>query len=239
MLWRPIFFTVFRRLRRLGLQLSMFPHAPNVNDTRVAGLVHQLVPEGKPVYIDVTPVRFAKVKGCFPAVLEQMRQHGGAMVSGWQLWESSVILEAEYHAVWQAPDGVLHDITPKELPIERILFLPDPARPYNGASRDNIRLNISGNPLVDAEIAIAEALFAVENCGARAYQCEVTLTHQEAAARDFLIKQRGPLAAMILRKLTVDSPCYCKSRQPFRACHAPLIWQAILVCKPQPTCEDE
>lgn len=65
---------------------------------------------------------------------------------GWAIWEwKKVLIEAEFHAVWQRPDGTLIDITPKAtaigeiLDIKKILFLPDLSREYRSVSVDNIR----------------------------------------------------------------------------------------------------
>ena len=40
-------------------------------------------------------------------------------------------LEAVHHAVWHRPDNTLADVTPKVDGEQRILFLPDPARPFD------------------------------------------------------------------------------------------------------------
>ena len=59
---------------------------------------------------------------------------------GWNIQEwKRVLIEAELHAVWQSPEGPLSDITPKVVPVNRILFVPDPSRQYTGLVVDNIR----------------------------------------------------------------------------------------------------
>lgn len=208
----------------------VLPHAPELTEDGVRALVERVVPGGSAVHVTITPARFAQVKGCFPAVQEKIRRDGGAMTVGWQIWRTSFLLEAEYHAVWCALDGSLHDITPKGLPIDRILFVADPARTYDGAWQDNVRMNMSGNALGNDFIAIAEALFAVENRGERAYQADIELSQKEAGARDFLLGQKHNVEIMIAKGLTEDSPCFCRSGATFRACHAVSISQAIAIC---------
>jgi hypothetical protein len=60
-------------------------------------------------------------------VLHRVREHGGKRINGWMIWEADDFDEAEFHCVWQNPDGQLVDVTPRVDREERILFLADPA----------------------------------------------------------------------------------------------------------------
>ena len=87
----------------------------------------------RPVYIDYTEL------GLMPnwchlnvALLTEMR--GGKYVSGWLISKSSVMIDAVHHGVWLSPDHTLVDATPKDDGEQRVLFLPDPTRPYDFAN---------------------------------------------------------------------------------------------------------
>jgi hypothetical protein len=171
----------------------------------------------------VEPAPFAEVKECFPAVAEQIRRHGGTQVLGWQLWQTKFLVEAEFHAVWCAPDGSLHDITPKQLRTAKILFLPDPDTVYQGANIDNVRLNSTGNAICDDFIKACEAVFYLENKGERAHQREVELLGKEAVLHGFLVKMRAGTNEMLRDGLTEKSPCPCDSQRTYEECHGPLL----------------
>lgn len=231
MLARAFLRILFSISRLLGINTSWLPHAPELTEPRVTALVDRIVPQGIAIYLAVEPARFAEVNGCFPAVTEKVHRDGGSMVVGWQIWRSRFLLEAEYHAVWRAPDGTLRDITPKALPIDRILFVADPTLTYDGRQRDNVRLNMSDNPLGDQFIAIAEALFAVENRGERAFQSEVTLRDEEAAAHEFLLDLKRTVEVMIIKGLTPTSLCLCRGGLSYQACHGVSVVRAIAICQ--------
>jgi hypothetical protein len=61
-------------------------------------------------------------------VREKIRADGGGISFGWRLREwPSILLTAEFHAVWVDPEGNLVDITPDVADGETSLFVPDPA----------------------------------------------------------------------------------------------------------------
>lgn len=69
---------------------------------------------------------------CSDGVLEKMKNAGGAIRFGWNIWEwPRVLLTGEFHAVWDDPAGELIDITPKPHGETRIVFVADPTYPEN------------------------------------------------------------------------------------------------------------
>jgi hypothetical protein len=78
--------------------------------------------------------------GCFLAVPKHIAENGGKQITGWAIWEwPKVWIEAEFHCVYERPDGSWVDITPKAVAIPRILFLRDDTRFYRGRQVDNVR----------------------------------------------------------------------------------------------------
>jgi hypothetical protein len=71
-----------------------------------------------------------EVSMCHFNVWAQMDRLGGSAQPGWLLWQDTAhhFCEAEFHAVWVAPDGRLVDLTPRRDREKRVMFLPDPTR---------------------------------------------------------------------------------------------------------------
>lgn len=173
----------------------------------------------RPVFIEVTPEPYARVNECFPAVAEKVRQDGGKAQLGWQLWRGRFLLEAEFHAVWRSPKSDLRDITPKSVPVGRILFLPDPRARYEGRQVDSVRLNRTTNQLVDDLVAVHEALFRLGNAGERATQNAVVLEGPDAEHFGHLQEMLAGIISILNGGGTRNSPCFCRSRRRYRLCH--------------------
>jgi hypothetical protein len=107
------------------------------------------------------------VNDCFPNVEKIIAAHGGGIQHGWLLWETlpGLMLSAEFHAVWVDKQGMLREVTPKELPFERIAFLPDPVRRYEGRQVNNVRVALKDDPLIHQFIDYEERKFRMMNEG--------------------------------------------------------------------------
>ncbi len=106
---------------------------PNKNKGSVQAFCHSIAPGQKPIYVLHSPIPGAPLKACFTIVQQQVLTHGGRQITGWKMVEfTNVRLEAEFHVVWESPDGDLIDITPQEHNFSRTLFLPDPSRNNGG-----------------------------------------------------------------------------------------------------------
>lgn len=86
------------------------------------------------------------------------------------------MIEAEFHAVWVDSEGLHHDITPKPLELNSILFLPDPSRVYENKQVDNVRVALVGDALIKNFIKLSKNLFEATNQGVsdNPYYCIVT-----------------------------------------------------------------
>ena len=109
------------------------PVTPLVTSNQVLAFCKNLVPDGTPRYVVSQPISGVPINECFVIVEEQIRLRGGQSVVGWEIghWPG-LFLGAVFHAVWQTSEGNWIDITPKAFQSERILFLPDPSRRYEG-----------------------------------------------------------------------------------------------------------
>ena len=87
----------------------------------------------KPIYIEFSDAKYGyEATHCYDNVKHYIENHGGEAVYGWIIWKDTDFpLSAEHHAVWKSPSGKLYDITPRVDGEEKIVFLADPARPYD------------------------------------------------------------------------------------------------------------
>jgi hypothetical protein len=184
----------------------------------ITRLIAKVGPGQLPVYLTVEPDEDAKVNECFPNVQAKIARSGGTMLCGWQLWEwPSVLVEAEFHAIWVSPDGVLNEITPKQDGERTILFVPIPSLTYKGMAKDNVRIPIRDDLLVHHFIRVSEEIFKVMNQGERAGK--YGYVHIPAREIEPLLNAKAFLGQSILTGLRDHDPCLCGSGRKYKRCH--------------------
>lgn len=193
---------------------------PNINDSYIPELLRKIGITNNPQVLEVVPEKDSKALDCFIIVEKKVKNEGGKRVLGWQIWKSDNLIEAEFHAVWESNQKKLIDITPKPVQgINQTLFVIDERLVYDETQKDNIRMNISGNKLVDDFISICESIFIFENKGERAYQYELKL--DETDKRKYL--ELKMLKDLYLHMLSMgankNSSCPCRSGKKFKNCH--------------------
>lgn len=156
---------------------------PKIIKPYVVSFCRSIVSTPEPRYVPLEPLDGVEPDSCFETVVDQIKKYGGTQQIGWAIWEwPKVLIEAEFHCIWIAPDGREFDITPKKLPMPRILFLPDPKRRYEGFQRDNFRKPLCKDKDVLRLIAIQKAMHAELNRG------ELKYVHGEVAMGPRYIK---------------------------------------------------
>jgi hypothetical protein len=155
---------------------------PSLLNSYVKTFCRELVPNNKPLYVPVDSLPNKPLNECFLIVPDHVASSGGTQLIGWQIREwKKVLIEAELHAVWQRPDRVLIDITPKDVPTHRILFVPDPSRQYTGVVVDNIRKPLRKDPRIKRFCDLVHERFLELNKGDLADQHgEIELTGDAA-----------------------------------------------------------
>ena len=135
--------------------------------SHIAALCAELAPGTAPVLVECRPDHDAPANDCFAQVDKYVQRNGGECVVGWALWEiPHVMLEAEFHAVWQRPeDGQLIDLNPREFSFPQIHFLPDPVRTYEGRQVDNVRRVLCNDTKLKQFIYLKGRQFALMNAG--------------------------------------------------------------------------
>lgn len=86
----------------------------------------EISPGETPFYVPVTPVPPSKHADCFANVREHVNNTGGRIIYGHMVWEApGLFLVTNEHAIWHAPSGTVHDLTPQPDGETSILFLKD------------------------------------------------------------------------------------------------------------------
>jgi len=189
-------------------------------DSRIRLLLAKLPSAKTPIFLPVKPASGAMANECVPVVREQIRQQGGTIVFGWQIWQTVNITEAEFHAVWYSPNHEMIDVTPKLIPnIDQILFSEDPSIKYTGSQIDNIRINNTRNPLVDDLIQISQARFRMLNAGERSKMSKVIFKGEEPAIFEYLNISQQNIEMYVASGGDNGTPCYCGRNLKYYECH--------------------
>lgn len=147
------------------------PQPANIEQVHAQSFISQVVPNGYPALVPHEPLSEKPLLECFSIVPEYVVSHGGKQLTGWAIWETpGVFIEAEFHAVWQDDEGLLHDLTPRPIPIRHILFVPDPGREYTGRQVDNIRCALVNDLDVIRFLHLFKRRFEIMNKGDLANQ---------------------------------------------------------------------
>lgn len=121
-------------LARINPRTLALSTPASINDGLRKILLHLRLDERSAVLLRVgEPVSFdALALHCHGNSARQAELEGGHAVHGWALSEDAGqgVSIAQFHSVWQAPDGSLHDVTPNEPgdDDEEVLFVPDRSR---------------------------------------------------------------------------------------------------------------
>lgn len=122
---------------------------PDISAPHVMAFCQEHFPGGRARLVPVRPTPGAIPSECFPNVQHHIEKKGGRLVLGWHLWEiPGLLLEAEFHGVWESPKGGLVDITPTLPGFEeaKIVFVPRRMARLDPKTPDNLRCLLSDDP---------------------------------------------------------------------------------------------
>jgi hypothetical protein len=196
---------------------------PVVISNEILDLCTAIDPAQQPQYVQVIAEPGYVFDECFFNVRDKIEKHGGAIQFGWAIWEwISILIEAEFHAVWISPEGELVDVSEKPNNIERILFLPDTQLEYDysieGFRVNNIRKPIVDHSIIHELIDLMEQRFLLEEKYSKGRIVEIPKD-------EFLPIERrvGEIALMIQQgkhfgKIGRNAPCPCGSGKKYKKC---------------------
>ena len=144
----------------------LIPQPGNPESAHVADFCRLVVQDQTAIVIPHKPLPGKPQSECFSIVPEQVIAQGGKQLIGWAIWETpGAFIEAEFHTVWQDPQGNLIDLTPRRLHHQTTLFLPDPRREYRGRQVDNVRRPLVNDLDVIRYLHLAARRFEILNKG--------------------------------------------------------------------------
>jgi hypothetical protein len=197
---------------------------PEAVSEPVRRLCRQIRPGVEPVFVPIKQEPDAAPLDCFEAVRRKVARDGGRIQFGWAIWEwPRVYIEAEHHAVYEPPAGPPWvDLTPAAVGIWRRLFLPDDTAVYDfeneGVLRDNVRLAVADDPLVEELFDTARDRLRILNALPGVGQIKVD--RQTAAQLTALERRKAQLGyELALKYAPQNARCFCGSGQKFKRCH--------------------
>ena len=197
-------------------------YTPKVEDNDVKRLEDLINSEFETIELTVEPLVNAVANDCFNVIQKEIEESGGKLIVGWQIWKSNFLIEGESHAVWESPEGVLYDFTPKANNAKTILFIEDPRIIYEGKNIDSIRLNVTNNKIVDCLIEVSKTYFIFTNRGQLAFFQGNLLDVLNIEERHELLGLwflKSILIQMLHSGATHNSSCFCGSGNTFYNCH--------------------
>jgi hypothetical protein len=202
----------------------MKPTTPQAVSPEITALCQKLVPDGRPRFVELTPLPGTDPLDCFSVVEEKSRLAGGSPCNGWRIWElPRFFIEAEFHCLWQDPEGRLRDITPAPSSVSRILFVPDPERVYEGRQVNNVRRALTTHPAINDFFRAADEQFEIMNRGDRAYRHgRIELSEDERQQMMYAEMRKANAIRTVQSALPRpgrNDPCPCGSGKKFKKCH--------------------
>lgn len=183
---------------------------------KIMELCRGIVPDVEPIYVPVEAAGCSQLHECFPNVRRIVQEQGGQQVNGWAIWKwANILVDAEAHAVWESPDGLLVDITPHDNGEREILFLHDAGMVYSGQSIGNVRLALTGSPLAAELVDLGDRIDAVM-CS---YKPGTEIPLSELRRRLLPLKERREaIVGMLNQKAGRNDPCPCQSGLKYKKC---------------------
>lgn len=193
--------------------------SPTEIDSFVERILKKIGSEYEPELVPIEPEEYAIPLNCFPNVDFKVKNDGGKVHYGWAVYKTGILCEAERHAVWENDDGELIDITPREDGLNQIMFVSDDNFIYTGQLVDNIRVNITKNPVVDDFIFVCEKIEKMYSYGKRIDDNHLEI-HAEIGG---YIQEFEDLKHLILEYVNVGnnerSKCICGGNKSYKNCH--------------------
>jgi len=144
----------------------MFPIVPSLTDERILSFCRQVSPGQQPIYVEHQPLAGQPLRECFSIVPQHIAANGGQQHFGWAVIEiQNLWIEAEFHTIWQSEDGRVIDLSPREIPLDKILFFPDPKRQYEGRQVQSFYHPLTDKPSVKKYLQLTAEFFEAMNEG--------------------------------------------------------------------------
>lgn len=170
----------------------------------------EINPQAKYIRVPVIPELEASNGNCSKNVLAKVAKSGGQLITGWDIsWECDGLIEAEWHSVWQSPDGELVDITPRNDNQRESIFIPEPGEAFPLNFIPNLRLAIQDTPRSRALFKLSEMQDRIKE----ASWCDGRWTMTAEQGKELLLR-----ASKIMFGVPPMEACPCLSGKEFQEC---------------------
>jgi len=195
-----------------GVPKKLFPH--------VLDFCKSISPSSEPLYISPTPTDKDEPNECPINVQRHISEKGGQEVLGWQIWEwYGVMIEAEFHMLWRTTSNELKDVTPKNIAVKSILFLPDESLHYEDKQIDNIRQPLIKDKRLDEFIKNTDEIFEFHNKDDRAEMKEIPFSGDEILKlQSISLRQQELIQIISQSKPERNNLCRCGSGKKYKKC---------------------
>ncbi|MBU1276843.1 MAG: SEC-C domain-containing protein [Proteobacteria bacterium] len=189
---------------------------PTKITSKILELCRSITSDSAPSFVPVKTFQGSKIDECFYNVKDYVLKKGGRPLYGYTIWEwPNVLLEAEFHCIWESEQKELIDVSKKRGNEKKVLFLPDESKHFNFNSRirePNIRLPLSTNSFVAEFIEIANTVDSL------------SLKPGPVSVPEALLKRQAFLTLNIWALNTSrNEQCPCGSGRKFKKCCLRLI----------------
>jgi len=193
-----------------------FETTPQKITDEILNLCKEINQEHNPEYIKVVPVAGSVPGKCYENVARKIAISEGEQINGWVIWQwNNMLIEAEPYSLWQSPEGECADITPREIGVQRILFLPDPSVEYGTGVHKSIMRPLTDSELVVELIHIAEEIDRI----LEPYTMPEDIPVAEVGPLLKPYKERkDEILAILNRKVGRNEPCVCGSGLKYKKC---------------------
>ena len=207
--------------------INLLPSPTNENIKKVIAV---LKITSEPFYVHIISEQEAQNGFCYENVLGKIKKSAGSIVYGWYFREYDYMIEAEFHAIWKSPEGLLIDITPPQDPIlKQILFVIDESRNFNIKYREPFRFNTTLNELVDDIIELESVKFKFEGSCYDENGVRKTDLNQNALQMTWNIIMYTSEGVEKLFKAggNLDTNCFCNSGIRYKSCHHKILIELL------------
>ncbi len=172
-----------------------------------------------PIIVPVNIEKYSTPNNCFYNVMKKVALDGGHIVYGWKIHHGKLLDEAERHAVWRSPNGELIDISPFNSNGKITFIEEDMGWKYRGQFEDNIRVNITDNPLVDDLILLCETITKLWQTSSRKSSQEISIHVLIKKQIDVLEANKIKFEFFALKNQDRECLCFCGSSLKYKKCH--------------------
>jgi hypothetical protein len=191
-----------------------------INENKMLRLLEKISSKNNPQIVALKVEIYSKPDSCFYNVNEKISKDNGEIIYGWKIYQSSLLIEAERHAIWKSPQGELICISPDSTTSQNILFIQeDQGWTYSGEYSDNIRINRTDNPIVDDFILLCETITKLYQTGTRESEYEMSLLQPIHNLIILLEDEKQRVENYINEGNGINNICYCKRPLLYKDCH--------------------